>query len=111
MKNSIFYTKYVRYEKNVEMENYLPKWGLEFFIRPFFDKMYILCFDFKNTFENKKFNFLTKICEIWKKRWNAHLYDRIKFTNFVPFWDFLFLREMPPTCYRSYKVMKRYKKL
>ena len=24
-KNSIFITKYVRYERNVEMENYLPK--------------------------------------------------------------------------------------
>ena len=33
--------------KIVKMENYLPKWGLHILSRTFFDKMYILCFDFK----------------------------------------------------------------
>ena len=48
-KNSIIQTKYVRYEKNVEMENYLSKWGLQILSRIFFDKMYIFCFSFKKT--------------------------------------------------------------
>ena len=29
-----------------------------------FDRMYILCYDFKNITENQEFNFLTKIYEI-----------------------------------------------
>ena len=33
-------------KKNVEMENYLPKSGLQVLSRTFIDKMYILCFDF-----------------------------------------------------------------
>ena len=47
------------------MENYLLKGGLQIFSRPFFDKMYISCFDFvKNTIENEKLHFLKKMCEI-----------------------------------------------
>ena len=34
-------------KKNVEMKNYLPKSGLKILSRTFFDKMYILCFDFE----------------------------------------------------------------
>ena len=45
-KNSIFETKYMRYRENVQMKNYLPKWGLHILIKEFLDRMYILCFDF-----------------------------------------------------------------
>ena len=34
-------------EKNVGMGNYLSKWGLQILIETFFDKMYILCVEFK----------------------------------------------------------------
>ena len=55
------------YKKNVEIENYLPKWCLQIVSKTFFDKMFILCFDLKNTIENQKFNFVIKICEIRNK--------------------------------------------
>ena len=43
-------------EKNVKMENYLPQWSLQSFIRQFFDKVYILFINLKKTIiENKKF--------------------------------------------------------
>ena len=73
----------MRNEKNIKMSNYLPKSGLQILIRTFFDRMYILCFDFKNTIENQEFHFSTKICEIRKKRKNAKLFISIRSTNFV----------------------------
>ena len=63
----------MKYEKNIEMENYLSKSSLQILFRTFFDKMYILCFDLKKkkSFVNQEFYFLTKTCEIQNKRWNA----------------------------------------
>ena len=67
----------MRYEKNDEMENYLPKLGLQIISMTFFDKMYILYFDFKFKWRNlksdfkyskSKIPFLSKICEIENKR-------------------------------------------
>ena len=37
-------------KKNVEIGNYLPKWGLQILIMTFFDRMYNLCFDFKKQY-------------------------------------------------------------
>ena len=48
----------IRYDKNIDIENYLPESGLEILIRKFFDKMYILYFIVKNTIENRNFFFL-----------------------------------------------------
>ena len=45
-KTYIYFRFNLIYEKNVEMENYLPKWGLQILSRTFFDEMYILCFGF-----------------------------------------------------------------
>ena len=39
----------------------------------FFYKMYIFVFNFKNSIKNQKFNFLTVLCDIGKKRKNAKL--------------------------------------
>ena len=41
------------------MENYLPKWGLQILNRTFFDKMYNLCYGYKNKniIENPKCTF------------------------------------------------------
>ena len=50
------------------MENYLPERGLQILIGTFFDRMHILCFDFKNTIEIQEFQFLTKIWEIRNER-------------------------------------------
>ena len=49
----------------------------------FFHEMYIFLLNFKNTIENLKFNFLTVICEIGKKRKYTKLFVSIRFTNFV----------------------------
>ena len=37
------------YEKNVQVEYYLLRRGLQILTRTFFDKVYILCFRFKKT--------------------------------------------------------------
>ena len=37
----------MRYEKNVDVENYLPNWGLQIPSKTFFDKIYILYFGLK----------------------------------------------------------------
>ena len=42
-----FLDKICEIQKNVLMENYLPKSGLQILIKTFLDRMYILCFDFK----------------------------------------------------------------
>ena len=75
----------MKYEKNVEIKNYLPKLGLQILSRTFFDKMFILCNAVlkKNTFENQKFHFSTIICEIRKKRKVEKLFILIRSTNFV----------------------------
>ena len=44
--------------------------------------MYIFLFNSKNTIDNRKFNFLTRICEIRKKRNNVKLIASIRSTNF-----------------------------
>ena len=49
----------MKYEKNAGMENYLSKSGLQILSKPFFYKMYFLCFDFKNTIKNQEFHFST----------------------------------------------------
>ena len=52
----------------------------------FFYKMYIYIFFFqKNTIENRKFNFLTRICEIRNKRKNPKLFASIRSINFYLF--------------------------
>ena len=82
----------MRYKKNDEIENYLPEWGLQISIMTFFDRMHILCFDFMNTIENQEFYFLTKICKIRIKRWNAKSFTSTKSTIIWNFeiWDHLF---------------------
>ena len=50
------------------------KWGLKILTRTFFDKMYISRFGFKNAIKNEESHFLTRICEIRKKCWNAKLF-------------------------------------
>ena len=57
-------------KKNVYMENYLPKWGLQILIKTLFDRMYILCFDYKKHIWKNSI-FFTKICEIRNKRCSA----------------------------------------
>ena len=52
------------YEKNVEMKNYLSKWGLQMLNRTVFDKIYILCLDFK--YWKSKIPFSTKNFEIYR---------------------------------------------
>ena len=44
----------------------------------FFDEIYILCFEFKNTIENEEFYFLNKICEIQNK-----VYDFFSFLKYL----------------------------
>ena len=63
------------------------QWGLQILIRTFFDRIYILFFDFKNTIENEKFYFLTKICEIRNKRWNSKSFTQIKSTIVFSYCD------------------------
>ena len=69
-----FWTEYVRYNKNVEMENYLSDWGLQSFIGTFFDKiwtlksiiniivwnLYILCFNLKKPYWKSKIQFFNQ---------------------------------------------------
>ena len=62
-------------KKNVYMENYLPRWGLQILIKTFLDRMYILCFDFKY---RKNSIFFTKICEIRNKRCSAKCIQKIE---------------------------------
>ena len=45
--------------------------------------MYIFFLIKKNTVENPKFNFLTKICEIQKKHKFAKFFVSVRSTNFV----------------------------
>ena len=80
-------TKFVRYEWNVKMENYLSEWGLQIISRTFFEKMYILCFDFENPIENQEFHLLNIIYETRNKRWIAKPFAQIKSTTFFPFWE------------------------
>ena len=49
------------------MQNCLSQKDLQILVAIFSYKMYIFLFNLKNTIKNKKFNFLTKICEIRKK--------------------------------------------
>ena len=66
------------------IQNCLLHIYLQIWIATFFHKMYIFLFNTKkNTIENPKFIFLTKICEIRKKRKFAKLFVSIRFTNFV----------------------------
>ena len=46
----------IHIRKNVEMENYLPKWGLQIHGRTFFDKIYIFYVLILNI-KNQKFHF------------------------------------------------------
>ena len=46
------------------MKNHFLKWGLQILIGIFLDRMYIFCFDFKNTIENQEFHYPEKIFEI-----------------------------------------------
>ena len=64
----------MKYEKNVKMDYYLPKCGLQILSWTIFQKMYIFFLIHKNTNENRKFYFLKIICEIRKKRKNAKLF-------------------------------------
>ena len=50
------------------IQNCLLHKDLQVWIATICHKMYIFLFDEKNTIENPKYNFLTIICELWKKR-------------------------------------------
>ena len=49
--------------------------------------MYIFCLNLKNTFKIQIFHFLTKICEIRKKRKNAKSFASMNSTIVFHFWD------------------------
>ena len=50
------------------IQNCLLHKDLQVWIATFFHEMYNFLFNLKNSIENPKFNFLTLICEIRKKR-------------------------------------------
>ena len=66
--NSIFQTKYMRYEKNVEIDNYLTEWGLQILIWTFCDRIYILWFGLKKTIMKIKNSIFQAKYEIQNKR-------------------------------------------
>ena len=62
-----FPVKWYEIRKKVMIQNCLLHKDLRVETATFFPKMYIFLFNLKNTIENLKFNFLTKICEIRNK--------------------------------------------
>ena len=81
--NSIFQLNYTRYEKTLSHKIVHYKKIYESKLKHF----HIRCISFylikKNTIENLKFNFLTIICEIGKKRKLPKLFVLIKSRNCV----------------------------
>ena len=66
--NSFFQLNYTRYDKVLLYKIVYYKKIYKPESPYFFYKMYIFLFNLKNTIENRKFKFLTIMCEIQKKR-------------------------------------------
>ena len=82
-----FSNKMCDIRKNVKMEIYWPKWGLQILNRPFFDKMFILCFDFKThywkskiQFFNQNIYYLYRQKKILKTPFTVSIVEKIFFT-------------------------------
>ena len=72
--NYIFYSNYTRYEKTLSYKIVYYKMICKFESLHFFRRCIFLFFILKNTIENPKFNFLTIICGIRKKRLDGKLF-------------------------------------
>ena len=83
MKNFIFHQIYARYEKNFRKENCPFEKDLLISLWLLFLKSYIFSYMHQKRFhENRKFNFVLKICEIQKMLGNKNFYFKKSLENF-----------------------------
>ena len=73
-----FPVKLYEIRKNVIIQYYFLHKNLQIWIVTCLHKMHIFLSNLKKTIENPKFNFLTIICEIWKKCKNTKLFVFLK---------------------------------
>ena len=77
------------HNKNVELVNYLLKWGLQILVGHFLTRCIFNVFISKNTIENQKFHFLTKIYEIQNIPKDTTKSSKFKFVHFNKVYKFI----------------------
>ena len=99
----------MRYVKNAEKENHLPKWGLQIFSSTFFDKMYILSFDFK--YWKSKIPFFKQ--NMWDTKWSLEckIVCIIKDHDYFSFLRYLEENELLQSCNLLENYRNVYRKL